>query len=114
MDMFLILVGFHMMKVNMVESWRQFSHSEKLGFAFGLIIAFPPNIVKDPASMEVPVSATLLCLKNQNHSRERWNSIIKHHTKLKDDHAILTTYTQMASLGVCEVERRREWQEHTF
>ncbi|KAK4608402.1 hypothetical protein RGQ29_001989 [Quercus rubra] len=50
--------------------------------------------------MEVPVSATLLSLKNQNHSRERWNSIIKHHTKLKDDHAILTTYTQMASLGI--------------
>ena len=60
----------------------------------------PPNIVKDLASMEVPVSATLLSLKNQNHSRERWNSIIKHHTKLKDDHAILTTYTQMASLGI--------------
>ncbi|XP_075634547.1 pentatricopeptide repeat-containing protein At4g19191, mitochondrial-like [Castanea sativa] len=52
--------------------------------------------------MEVPVtvSATLLSLKNQNHSRERWNSIIKHHTKLKDDHAILTTYTQMTSLGI--------------
>lgn len=60
----------------------------------------PPNIAKDLASMEVPVSATLLSLKNQNHSRERWNSIIKHHTKLKDDHAILTTYTQMASLGI--------------
>lgn len=26
-----------MMKVNMVESQRQFSHGEKLGFAFGLI-----------------------------------------------------------------------------
>ena len=37
MDMFLIFVGFHMMKVNMVESWRQFSHSEKLCFAFVLI-----------------------------------------------------------------------------
>nr|POE61438.1 pentatricopeptide repeat-containing protein [Quercus suber] len=50
--------------------------------------------------MEVPVSATLLSLKNQNHSSERWNSIIKHHTKLKDDHAILTTYTQMAFLRI--------------
>ncbi|KAK7855811.1 pentatricopeptide repeat-containing protein [Quercus suber] len=60
----------------------------------------PPNIVKDPASLEVPVSATLLSLKNQNHSSERWNSIIKHHTKLKDEHAILTTYTQMAFLGI--------------
>ena len=56
--------------------------------------------MKDLASMEVQMSATLLSLKNQNHSRERWNSIIKHHTKLKDDHAILTTYTQMASLGI--------------
>ncbi|KAK7855816.1 pentatricopeptide repeat-containing protein [Quercus suber] len=89
-----VRIGFHMMKVNMVESWRQFSHSEKLGFAFGLIS------LRDPASMEVPVSATLLSLKNQNHSSERWNSIIKHHTKLKDDHAILTTYTQMAFLRI--------------
>ena len=29
-----------------------------------------------------------------------WNSIIKHHTKLKNDHAILSTYTQMESLGI--------------
>ncbi|KAM3693322.1 hypothetical protein ACJW31_08G156900 [Castanea mollissima] len=49
--------------------------------------------------MEVPVSATFLSLKN-HHSREPWNSIIKHHTKLRDDRAILTTYTQMASLGI--------------
>ncbi|CAK9314198.1 unnamed protein product [Citrullus colocynthis] len=29
-----------------------------------------------------------------------WNSIIKHQTKLKNDHAILSTYTQMESLGM--------------
>ncbi|XP_038902698.1 pentatricopeptide repeat-containing protein At2g13600-like [Benincasa hispida] len=29
-----------------------------------------------------------------------WNSIIKHQTKLKNDHAILSTYTQMESLGI--------------
>lgn len=46
MDMFLIFVGFHMMKVNMVESWRQFSHSEKLCFAFVLIsLSVLPHIM---------------------------------------------------------------------
>ncbi|XP_023512051.1 pentatricopeptide repeat-containing protein At3g03580-like isoform X2 [Cucurbita pepo subsp. pepo] len=29
-----------------------------------------------------------------------WNLIIKHQTKLKNDHAILSTYTQMESLGI--------------
>ncbi|XP_015875878.2 pentatricopeptide repeat-containing protein At5g27110 [Ziziphus jujuba] len=29
-----------------------------------------------------------------------WNLIIKHHTKLNNDHAILTTYTHMESLGI--------------
>lgn len=29
-----------------------------------------------------------------------WNSIIKHQTKLKNDQAILSTYTQMESLGI--------------
>lgn len=33
----MILVGFHMMKVNMVESQRLFSHSEKLVYGFELI-----------------------------------------------------------------------------
>lgn len=33
----MILVGFHMMKVNMVESQRLSSHSEKLVYGFELI-----------------------------------------------------------------------------
>ncbi|PSR90194.1 Pentatricopeptide repeat-containing protein [Actinidia chinensis var. chinensis] len=31
---------------------------------------------------------------------KRWNSIIKHHTKLKDDNSILSTYTQMEAQGI--------------
>ncbi|EXB93304.1 hypothetical protein L484_015292 [Morus notabilis] len=29
-----------------------------------------------------------------------WNSVIKHHTKFNNDHAILSTYTHMESLGI--------------
>jgi pentatricopeptide repeat protein len=64
--------------------------------------------------MEVPVVAVSVTLSLQNQKvpsiprqgliknppKKQWNSIIKHHTKLKDDHAILNTYTQMASLGL--------------
>ena len=52
--------------------------------------------------MGLPVTLSLQKVPltpKQNHSKE-WNSTIKHHTKLKDDHAILTTYTQMVSLGI--------------
>ncbi|KAL7174140.1 hypothetical protein ACSBR2_033403 [Camellia fascicularis] len=44
----------------------------------------------------------LALLPNQTPTNDskRWNSIIKHHTKLKDDHSILTTYTQMESQGI--------------
>ncbi|XP_065867078.1 pentatricopeptide repeat-containing protein At5g39350-like [Euphorbia lathyris] len=36
----------------------------------------------------------------QRDANKDWNSIIKHHAKLKNDQAILFTYTQMESLGV--------------
>ncbi|KAI7982251.1 Pentatricopeptide repeat-containing protein [Camellia lanceoleosa] len=42
----------------------------------------------------------LLPYQTPTNDSKRWNSIIKHHTKLKDDHSILTTYTQMESQGI--------------
>ncbi|KAI3523428.1 hypothetical protein L1887_01550 [Cichorium endivia] len=53
--------------------------------------------------MEVPLSLSLQkvpFIPSQTHESKHWNSIIKHHTKLKDDRAILATYTQMESLGI--------------
>ncbi|XP_059665274.1 pentatricopeptide repeat-containing protein At5g04780, mitochondrial-like [Cornus florida] len=55
--------------------------------------------------MEVPVSLNLQNLpllprQSLNKDSKHWNSIIKHHTKLKDDHAILNTHTQMEALGI--------------
>nr|XP_043632753.1 pentatricopeptide repeat-containing protein At3g49170, chloroplastic-like [Erigeron canadensis] len=55
--------------------------------------------------MEAPLSLTLkkppfLTPTQQTHDSKHWNSVIKHHTKLKDDRAILDTYTQMECLGV--------------
>lgn len=56
--------------------------------------------------MEIPVFLSLQKVphipkhKNQIKGSKDWNSIIKHHAKLRDDHAILSTYTQMASLGI--------------
>ncbi|KAE8037160.1 hypothetical protein FH972_009774 [Carpinus fangiana] len=92
------------------------------------MLLYPPD-VKDP-KMELPVTLSLQKVPlspKQNHPKE-CNSTIKHHTKLKDDHAILTTYTQMASLGItpdsttlplvlkacARLNAVREWQEHTF
>lgn len=34
------------------------------------------------------------------HDSKHWNSLIKQHTRLKNDTAILTTYTQMESIGL--------------
>ncbi|KAK9072587.1 hypothetical protein SSX86_009022 [Deinandra increscens subsp. villosa] len=45
--------------------------------------------------MEIPLS-----LSPQIHESRNWNSLIKRHIKLKDDHAILHTYTQMESSGI--------------
>ncbi|XP_023729781.1 pentatricopeptide repeat-containing protein At1g08070, chloroplastic [Lactuca sativa] len=53
--------------------------------------------------MELPLSLSLQkhpFVQSQTHELKHWNSIIKHHTKLKDDVAILTTYNQMESLGI--------------
>lgn len=37
---------------------------------------------------------------NKNKDPRDWNSILRHHTHKKDDHAILATYTQMQALGI--------------
>ncbi|KAA8549749.1 hypothetical protein F0562_001233 [Nyssa sinensis] len=55
--------------------------------------------------MEVPVPINLqnnsfLAKQSLTKDSKHWNSIIKDHTKLKDDQAILTTYTQMEALGI--------------
>ncbi|KAF5735787.1 Pentatricopeptide repeat-containing protein [Tripterygium wilfordii] len=53
--------------------------------------------------MQIPLPANLQkqsFFRNQTHLKKDWNSIIKHHTKLKDDHAILYTYAQMESLSI--------------
>ncbi|KAD5508721.1 hypothetical protein E3N88_16424 [Mikania micrantha] len=55
--------------------------------------------------MDVPLSMSpglqkLPFIPTQTHEFKHWNSLIKHHAKLKDDHSILDTYTQMESLGV--------------
>ncbi|KAL2507330.1 Pentatricopeptide repeat-containing protein [Forsythia ovata] len=52
--------------------------------------------------MEAPIC---LNLKNLPYSRKKrathdWDSIVKHHAKLKNDNAILTTYTHMESLHI--------------
>ncbi|KAK9273990.1 hypothetical protein L1049_018804 [Liquidambar formosana] len=56
--------------------------------------------------MEIPACVAfqrlpLLPNKTQTKDPKHWNSIIKHHTKLKNDTGILTTYTHMESLGIC-------------
>ncbi|KAL6273636.1 hypothetical protein ACE6H2_024328 [Prunus campanulata] len=50
--------------------------------------------------MDIPVSPSLQNLPIKDPKPKDWNLIIKHHAKLKNDHAILSTYTQMESLGV--------------
>lgn len=55
--------------------------------------------------MDVPLSLStnfqkLHFIPSQTHESKHWNSIIKHHTNLKDDRAILDTYTRMESLGI--------------
>ncbi|KAM0990902.1 hypothetical protein ACFX13_009482 [Malus domestica] len=57
--------------------------------------------------MDIPVNLSLQTppptpkqLQIQNPKPEDWNLIIKHHARLKNDSAILSTYTQMESLGV--------------
>lgn len=55
--------------------------------------------------MDIPSTLSLKnlpLLPNQfrNTDPKDWNLIIKHHTKLNNDHAILTTYTHMESLGI--------------
>jgi len=34
--------------------------------------------------------------------KRNWNAIMKSHAKLKNDHAILSKYTQMESLGIAQ------------
>ncbi|CAB4287338.1 unnamed protein product [Prunus armeniaca] len=50
--------------------------------------------------MDIPVSLSLQNLPIKEPKPKDWNLIIKHHAELKNDHAILSTYTQMESLGV--------------
>ncbi|XP_022148834.1 pentatricopeptide repeat-containing protein At2g33680-like [Momordica charantia] len=55
--------------------------------------------------MEIAVTLSILGLSpttKQGHFKvsKDWNSTIKHQIKLKNDHAILSTYTQMESLGI--------------
>ncbi|XP_071712010.1 putative pentatricopeptide repeat-containing protein At3g11460, mitochondrial [Rutidosis leptorrhynchoides] len=55
--------------------------------------------------MDVPISVSSNLqnrhsIPTQTHESKHWNSIIKYHTKLKDDRAILDTYTRMESLGI--------------
>ncbi|CAK9164682.1 unnamed protein product [Ilex paraguariensis] len=55
--------------------------------------------------MEVPLSMNLqkipiLPQQSPAQDSKHWNSIIKQQCKQKNDHAILTTYTQMESLGI--------------
>ncbi|TYI19147.1 hypothetical protein ES332_A07G144100v1 [Gossypium tomentosum] len=46
------------------------------------------------------ISLQTLHFTPNNKTNKAWNSIIKHQTKLKNDHAILSTFTHMQSLGL--------------
>lgn len=66
----------------------------------------PPPNVRWSLSMEIAVTLSIIQglspTPKQAHFKlsNDWNSIIKHQAKLKNDHAILSTYTQMESLGI--------------
>ncbi|KAJ0953090.1 putative tetratricopeptide-like helical domain superfamily, DYW domain-containing protein [Helianthus annuus] len=70
-----------------------------------LLSIHPPN-VNYLSNMEIPLSLSPNLKKpphlipTQTHESNHFNSLIKHHTKLKDDHAILDTYTRMESSGI--------------
>lgn len=74
-----------------------------------MFLFLPPNVncifIMDislsfkPPNLPLLPKQTHIKFKTDSKSKD-WNAIIKNHTKLKNDHAILSTYTQMESLGV--------------
>ena len=50
--------------------------------------------------MDIPSTRSFQNLPLIPNNPKDWNLIVKHHTKSNNDHAILTTYTHMESLGI--------------
>ncbi|KAI3823234.1 hypothetical protein L1987_04667 [Smallanthus sonchifolius] len=93
------------LKISMLDeiSWHG-SGATRSGAHVFVSNIHPPN-VNYFSNMEVPLSLSpalqnLPFRPTQTHESRHWNSLIKHHTKLKDDHAILDTYTKMESSGI--------------
>ncbi|XVF01723.1 hypothetical protein REPUB_Repub04eG0113200 [Reevesia pubescens] len=65
-------------------------------------LSTPSHNVTTSNEMVIPfsLSSPNLHFTPKNDTKKDWNSIIKHQTKLKNDHAILSAFTYMESLGL--------------